>query len=270
MKNYKINRTIHLSKYNQGEPGIFCYKGTEVSRPHIMSIPDGKSQMDVILEILRCDEVIGEGDLFTSPQKYAHHLNSSQIVCYEFFRQMMDKNVITSRLSDFLHKKGNVPNEVILENCIGKFEYIPDYKEYTNFDYYIEGNGYKLYFEIKYTEDGFGRANNDDSFKKRFETIYARMIENCICLKSKDISENDFRRYYQLFRNVLRCTNCKEYVFFVFPRENDKVKSEFDNFYRCYIKPEWMSNVRAIHWEDCQDYMTERFYEKFFYGVTRK
>ena len=118
--------------------------------------------------ILREDGV--EIDLFEKPQQYAHHLNSSQIVCYEFFRPMLNADRTAKEiLKRFITERSISAHKGVL---MGRFEYLPDPDEYTNFDFYLEGNDVKIYFEIKYTENGFGKCDKDQKHKDKFETIW--------------------------------------------------------------------------------------------------
>ena len=262
MKDFKKNIKKHLAKYNHGKKGI--YKGNEYE--HIRPIEEGQTQMNVIKEILKEDAI--SSDLFTSPQQYAHHLNSSQVVCYEFFRNMMDGQTPKEGLIDFLQNNCGIADADKFKNGTGKFEYVPDWSEYTNFDFYLEGeDDYKVYFEIKYTEDGFGKAKADESHKDKFKKVYETLFNNCPCVDR--VSAPEFFANYQLYRNTLKVTRDHgkhEFVIFLFPRENDKAMKEFDSFKK-FIKADWENNVKAVYWEDCAKLMSQRFRDKFFYYV---
>lgn len=255
----------HLSKDNPQPWGIYDRNGKPYS--HIVYIPKGKSQEDVIRQILKKDEV--NPDFFTSPHRYAHHLNSSQVVCYEFFRNLItDEKRVKKELVACLNSMGLPGNS--FANGYAEFEWVPFKEENTNFDFFIHGTNpvQKIYFEIKYTEQGFGPCKNDDTHKQKFKTIYKDMIENCACLSKKPTQfDENWIKNYQLFRNVLRITKDNwqnEYVVFLFPKMNKTARTHFETFKRNYIDPAYCNHIKEIFWEDLT-FMTDVFRKKFFF-----
>lgn len=260
----------HLGKYNDGKPGIFknTKTGDQIPYNHILNIPENSTKKDEICRLLEKDGV--ETDMFDKPQQYAHHLNSSQIVCYEFFRPMLNKDrTATDMLRKFLNTFNIEDNGVKLN---GIFEYLPDKEEYTNFDFFLgdeNGDGIKIFFEIKYTENGFGVCKNDESHIKKFDEIYKPMIEQCGCL-NREPSFEEFCRYYQLFRNVLRVTKYNggnEYSIFLYPQKNEMTEIHFTEFKKRFLTGPLSNHIICIHWEDCLDFMNEKFRQKFFFYV---
>ena len=262
---FKESVLKHLSKDNPQPWGIFAGNGEPY--PHIVYIPEGRTQEEIIREILRKDEV--NPDLFTSPHRYAHHLNSSQVVCYEYFRNLItEEKRIKNKLVDCLNSMG-LPGDKF-SNGYAEFEWVPFEEENTNFDFYIQGQdpAHKVYFEIKYTEQGFGACKNDDTHRQKFDTIYKDMIENCACLLKKPTRfDENWINNYQLFRNVLRVTidNWEnEFVVFLFPKMNKRARNHFETFRETYIDPAFDTHIKEIFWEDLS-YMTNIFRNKFFY-----
>lgn len=253
----------HLGTYNQGPDGIYNKR----TYKHILNIPSGSTQQEVIESILMRDMV--EMDLFEKPQQYAHHLNSSQIVCYEFFRPLLDQNRIASHLLKRFLTENHIENgEEVLS---GRFEYTPDHEEYTNFDFYLEGSTLFVYFEIKYTENGFGSCKKDKSHQEKFESVYKPMIEKCGCI-SQIPSFEEFCKYYQLFRNVLRVSKQNgehEYSVFLYPMANSVAEKHFAEFKAEYVSGTYANHIIGIHWEDCIKYMSARFKDKFFFYVDK-
>lgn len=262
---FKDAVTSHLGAFNPGPAGAYINTRTgEVGYyQHILDISENSTQAEVIYNILREDGV--EIDLFEKPQQYAHHLNSSQIVCYEFFRPMLNADRTAKEiLKRFLTERSISEHKGVL---MGRFEYLPNPDEYTNFDFYLEGNDVRVYFEIKYTENGFGKCDKDQTHKDKFETIYKPMIATCGCL-SKEPTFDEFCKYYQLFRNVLRVTKqdgIKEYSIFLYPQENTIAEKHFDEFVTEFISGDLASHVVRIHWEECAEYMSETFKNKYFF-----
>ena len=255
----------HLAKYNPGKPGY--YPRFKQYYAHIIDIPNNASKRQkesIVKGIIRDDSV--EPDLYTSPHMYAHHLNSSQVVCYEFFRPMIsaDKQILP-RMRDCLSRMGLPPKK--FDNGHIEFEWVPYPEENTNFDFYAQSNNAKAYFEIKYTEQGFGQCANDKDHREKFKSIYEPMLENCACLTRRPTFE-EFRKYYQLFRNTLRITKedwQNEYVIFLFPKENSVAQKHFNAFYNEYVATEYHDHVFCVHWEDLTEFMIDRFRDKFFF-----
>lgn len=258
----------YLGKYNKNvykssKPGIYKYRGTEYKYYHILSL-EGTTKPKAIKAIVNKDCV--NFDMFKSPHRYAHHLNSSQVVCYEFFRPLLndDKKKLLDLFSEKLDI--NINNTPTLS---AKFEFVTDKQENTNFDLFVGKEATKIYFEIKYTENGFGSCENDKEHLEKFNEIYKPYIENCGCLKKKP-QFDEFRKYYQLFRNVLRVTNengSNEYSVFIFPKANKATVKQFNEFKQQYISDEMSSHVLCLYWEELVDYMSEKFRNKFFFYV---
>ncbi|MBR5735833.1 MAG: hypothetical protein IKX60_03455 [Bacteroidales bacterium] len=268
----------HLGKhYNIWKQGI--WPGNKSSYPHIVAIP-GKTQIEIVKAIIENDGCEFVPELFPSPHKYAHHLNSSQVVCYEFFKPYVDYIAEKSCTKT----KPEVPHLLVKMGFEGafaqqffpgfaEFEWIPDKTENTNFDFYLHSSNSnkKIYFEIKYTEQGFGTCRNDEEHKIKFDTIYKEMIEKCACLlKKPTVFDEEWRKNYQLFRNVLRITNNNwenEYVVFLFPKMNKAAKAHFERFKVEYINPAFDEHIKEVFWEDLTDteYMSNKFRQKFFF-----
>lgn len=259
-KAFKEKVIEHLTKRNKKPYGIYLGNGEPYG--HIVRIPQGSSQLEVIKTIIKNDKV--NPDLFTEPHRYAHHLNSSQVVCYEFFRPLIstDKKLLPEMIGR-LSQMG-LPQDYF-KNGYAEFEYVPYPEENTNFDFFIQSDRVKAYFEIKYTEQGFGQCANDKKHKDKFTAIYKPMIEDCACLKRKP-SFDEFRKNYQLFRNTLRITKenwQNEYVIFLFPRENTIAQKHFNEFFNEFIDKNYHAHVLSVHWEDLT--MSKEFQEKFFF-----
>lgn len=258
----------HLVKYNKWGAGYF--RGHQKS--HIAKVIKG-NRLDIINQIIMSDKV--DPDLFTSPHMYAHHLNSSQIVCYEFFQPKLSadkRKIINDDMITCLGKMGIPYSD--FEGSHAEFEWVPYPEENTNFDFYIQqtspsisSSSKKIFFEIKYTERGFGHCDDDERHRSKFKNIYTPMINNCACL-SKNPSFDEFRKYYQLFRNTLRITKDNwrnEYVVFLFPRENELALEHYNTFVRGFLNQSYMDHIKRVFWEDLTECMSNRFREKFFF-----
>lgn len=262
----------HLVAYmpEGGKPGKYNGKG---EHPHIVEIP-GKSQREVIETILKGDGV-NEVAEFKKPQRYAHHLNSSQVVCYEFFRPLLKKSkgrlLVDDELMQPVLKLMGVPETLFL-GATAEFEKEFNDGEGTNFDFYLESPDRKshLYIEVKYTEQGFGTCEDNKSHRDKFKNTYLSQIANSICLNEeakKMRSTSSFpimKKHYQLFRNTLRINSENDYFVCLYPEENTIAESHFVHFKDEYISPNMASHVLKVHWEDLGTRMSKPFKEKFF------
>lgn len=264
-KDFKDSVIKHLGKDNPKPWGIYQGNGRRYS--HIVNIPEGNTQEEIIRQILRNDGV--KYDHFASPHRYAHHLNSSQVVCYEFFRNLItDEKRATDTLVKCLIEMGIPGDQFIDSHAV--YEWVPYKEENTNFDFFLQGTeSKKIYFEIKYTEQGFGTCRNDEDHKNKFDAIYKEMIDNCACLlKKPTVFDEEWRKNYQLFRNVLRITKNNsenEYVVFLFPKMNKAARAHFERFKAEYIDPAFDEHIKEVFWEDLTEYMAELFRQKFFF-----
>jgi len=177
----------------------------------------------------------------------AHHLNSSQIMCMNFFFPLMKERSLD-------HILRIVSSKCMWANPEGQFEKISDIdggqRGATNFDFYIKDeNGNQAFFEIKYTEGDFGSAKDDDSHNKKWNSIYRELIESSPVLKQGVIDKEEFFKNYQLLRNIVHIKDLrKDYVVFLVPEETLYEKAE--TFIKKAIKEDALDNVRVIGWKE--------------------
>jgi len=270
----------HLEKYKREtlllkKDGIFKYQGREIARGYILpldsSLSSSKAKELVVKEFNQL-ECIKEKPFLIAEHlhRYAHHLNSSQLMCYNFFRPYIEH---IERPCD----AGDKPNQDLInllvshdisiclcDNAKCQFEYVNDEPEWrdegTNFDFYIESGKTKLYFEIKYTEQSFGGCEDDVNHKNKFEGSYKGFkggykdkIKNCPAikedLKKKIKFDADFRKNYQLFRNVIRVNTPETYSVFIYDERNNSIDTRFNDFKKNYISDGYKNNVIAITWQ---------------------
>ena len=151
---------------------------------------------------------------------YAHHLNSSQMFCVNAFYPLMSGSV---ELADVMRDcgialRGNVSRAI--------FEYTPDGPEHTNFDFFAETDfGEKIYFEIKYTEQGFGSAS--ESSRKEWDRpigfCYRRQVASS-CYAQVLGDPDVFFKDYQVNRNIAYVQGPNDHVVFMFPKDNSSLK----------------------------------------------
>ena len=198
---YNAQITKHLAEYKVGTLGIIEngtwwknkkeYQHILPKNKFIENIIDKGFQMELLSLICIDDLHLG-----------FHHLNSSQALALNLFGPL----IITNNLSVI----GNLLQIEIYDSAESEFEHIENQNENTNFDYYIEGNNLNIYFEVKYTEDSFGTAKDDEEHKNKYLKIYKDKLDNIVKITRKQFFNN-----YQLWRNILYSDN--GYIVFVLP-----------------------------------------------------
>lgn len=173
---------------------------------------------------------------------YAHHLNSSQMMCINFFYPFIkNEDKLIDLISTILNIKFDIKPKITKK----QFEYTPDGSNHTNFDFFLQfSTGEKIYFEIKYTEIDFGKTSPDKKYPDRYDiewnNFYKLQTEASKYLNM--ISKNDFYKNYQINRNIAYIKDDRDYVCFIYPFDNDNLSNEMTsvNF----------NNVFKIDWKD--------------------
>lgn len=235
-------------------PGSWRGKGTY---KHIIGNPKSNSQeqIDIINKHILLPNVPKiEHDIHLHTN--AHHLNSSQIMCYNFFRPMMNdfdnrKKMYkpTDKLVDLISSLIDTPIEKTGALCA--FEYIQKGKESTNFDFYFGNDNIEVFFEIKYTERYFTKSSSSKKPDVQYEKVYKDMIKNAEDIfVDGTICENDFNtKYYQLARNAIRATSSNKYVLFIYPEANENLHNQFKDFSGNCLTKEGKKRIRLLTWE---------------------
>ena len=167
---------------------------------------------------------------------YFSHLNSSQAMCINFFDKLIQddegkelllqviKQIITTKVED-----GVKIDKCVFEKTITKEDGDYNLDEGTNFDFYIKlTNGIQIFWEIKYTENGFGKTKAEvkpkrgfDTHEEKFNKVYNPELKDTINLKHLENRCDEFLSNYQIYRNIfyVRDEN-KDFMIFLIPVEN--------------------------------------------------
>ena len=263
-KEYKRKVTDHLGNYKRDvlkikRNGIYNYRGIEKEYSYILPLEDhmdkSEAQMHAVIEYnqLHCCKnfpFLIENDL----HPLAHHLNSSQLMCYNFFRPYIikegGKTCPNDALIDLLSKYIAI-NQRDDAEC--QFEYVQggEYEgEGTNFDFYLKSGETEVFFEIKYTEEGFGKCENDEKHKDKFARLYNGLIKKCQAIKDNISFNDEFCKNYQLFRNSIRATGKNKYVIFIYDENNQYCKNQLNEFLKKFITDDYNMNIIGITWQD--------------------
>lgn len=237
-------------------------EGTHICKRHIYNFIDGKTPSD---------------DFNFTYHQYAASLNSSQMMCINFFKKFFENNNYKKLLVELL-KNCELK---ISEGCIAEaaFEYRPDRYENTNLDFFMRmSDGQKISFEVKFTEPDFGsiskvkKGENIYRYRDSWNKNYSRLIKNSFyfssdlqcdkdcecteggvlkncCDKTESCGVYKFYENFQINRNILYAETDRDIVVFLTPRENF-----FLNSGRRYIEQfaaeHNTPNIVNLYWED--------------------
>ena len=266
-KRYLEHIKDHLTEYKKNTfpelpDGVFKKK-SKTPYPYILPLKDGKIDAVKQYNTLKC---IADTKTFllTSEQLhiYAHHLNSSQMMCYNFFRPFISEDGTPTRELFSILQTVGIPVS-FSDNARCFFEYEQEEREWqgertnnskgTNFDFYLRSGDVEIFFEIKYTEDGFGKFSKDKNellrHQNKFDSFYSDKLANCPALKKKVEYGEEFRINYQLLRNTIRATSRNKYVVFVYDANNPHTYRQLNQFLSEYIADEYKNNVIALEWQ---------------------
>ena len=172
----------HLASYVIDTYGDSVIKGEWHGKPtshrHILRIDD-EPKVEIIRKYNLLKSAQIEPFLLSKPHNEAHHLNSSQIMCYNFFRPQLNADGFVQKpLKDLLNS--------IIGSTYGEgkacFEYIDhnseEKKGKTNYDFYVNFEDMKVFFEIKYTENKFDHCKiNDGHFEYDYVSLFCRVAD---------------------------------------------------------------------------------------------
>lgn len=191
------------------------------------------------------------------------HLNSSQALCFNLFYPLVFCNRL-SVINSTISNNSSASFEHVEE---GSFEKINDYREKTNFDFFINDNGKKYFFEIKYTEKDFGNVESfaiNDGHDKKYNAYYKGQIEK---IAASDVSEKDFFDNYQIWRNV--CHADIGMVYFVFLKDRKSLEKSVNSIVS-QCKDEYKKKINILYIEDLvasclkiQDENFQKHYQEF-------
>lgn len=243
---FKDEMKKHLSTYKLNRLGVVGkgkWKRTGEEYDHIL--PAGKEDLN-LLEPYRTELTNHIDDANIHLHQDFHHLNSSQAVCLNFFYPLMEENQL-SALLEIMQLK----NEEIEEYG---FEKVMTRAEGTNFDFYIKlASGKQLFFEIKYTEDGFKKAVDSDSYQEKYENVYKERLATKL---KPGIDEYDtLMKNYQLLRNISYVDATDENVLIIiYPEGNRKILKEYEHVMDNVIEAAFHPNIHLVTWEAmCSD-----------------
>ncbi len=293
--------TDYLKKKDESRIDGYTRKhkdGTSATHGYIIDLKDGETDADVIKNfgILYGSEDFDR--LVGKVHSMARHLNSSQVMCYNFFRPMMSfdsasnfgyanekmVNFVREKIGPSITKGAKCYFEYEDTAATEEFKRIAKYRgrgEKSQFDFFILDEKTKIFFEIKFTESSFGgwSINKDTScqaianhcayVEKGYKILLKenpyftlQCKQDIISTKQDEFSNPriSFNKHYQLFRNALKADSCS-FVVFIYPEANPGPKKEFKSFSDNLV--EGQSHIIALEWEELTAYMCPDFEEKY-------
>lgn len=266
MDNFKDRIVKHLENYKISElrivePGIFRYRGKEIPCGHIL--PKSMEDLNIISPYNL--ELKSSPILNFKRHRYFHHLNSSQAMCINFFFPL-----IKDKQLDYVLKTLNIPGQVDYSSV--EFEKESDVEDQgdrkTSFDFYFQTlEGSNIFFEIKYTENGFGKAGHDLDHIDKFNRTYEPAMKKCGAINDAYKTMNQFLDNYQVMRNLVNI-NAKNYVVFIYPEGNLNIKNDAEDVKNNIISKNWHKHFIPLTWEaliaDTNRYLASAQLKKYY------
>lgn len=200
-----------------------------------------------------------------SIHQYAHHVNSSQLLCMMFFDKLIDDDGKAKK--DMVKFVKDAFGITIHEGAQCEFEYKEDFAPYiftfksndkvkteyegTNFDFHIADGDTELYFEIKLTEEEFKKEKPDGRHENKAELYIELMPEPF----NGKISVDEMLAFYQIFRNIIRAKDSNKYVIFITDGANPSTNKDIEKF-NAMLKEkgiELPANVIFTTWQEVKD-----------------
>lgn len=246
--NYRDSICEHLSDYKNKvlgiiEDGIFMYRGEEKLKSHILPLKNQK--LNILPEYRK--SFFGSDYSKINFHRYFHHLNSSQAMCINLFYPLIADEKL-SQITEYLEINAGT-------GLIAQFEKeseLEDAARRTNFDFHLKcsaPNCSDIFFEVKFTENGFGKAKPDDEHKKKFKETYLPLVERSKYLNEDCRKESFFLGHYQLLRNLVH-VDYSNYVVFLFPSANNKAMKETEEMTQHILNDLGRSMVRVVFLEE--------------------
>jgi len=158
---------------------------------------------------------------------YFHHLSSSQAMCFNlFFPFIAENKTYVQTLGDVFGLSGTIQD--------AQFEVVFNALEFTNFDFCITADS-KCLFEIKFTEENFGKESPDESHVSKYNRVYSPQMAGKF---SEEYSSCDaFLRNYQIMRNAWNLEpHTVDRLVFLVPKSNTRLEADLTVLDRCLSK----------------------------------
>lgn len=258
-KIYREKVLDHMSKYKKDFLGITqrgIYQNSPKDYGHILPKPMVLNEVPIFNLLPTIDvknEVLNKQQI--KYHQYAHHLNSSQLMCINFFLPIIKDKILLDILSSITTI--NLHDDMQTE--VAEFEKTFKGKDDTNFDFYIKlSTGENIYFEIKYTELDFGgncfeKGKLREQYEKKYNTFYKNELKGSLM---NSISGEEFFKNYQINRNLSYIKNQNDYVVFIVPFDSEDLHKKLIDVVNKNTNIK--SNIMIIDWKELCEVALEK------------
>jgi hypothetical protein len=159
--NFRDIACDHLAQYRVDvlgvkQDGLFHFRGQNIPNKHILPISHfGMNILEKYRDRFWSSEYADQTKV--KLHRYFHHLNSSQALCFNLFYPLIAEESLGLFLSYIgVNQKGNpIPT-------FEKLSELEVAERKTSFDLHIKlASTSQIFVEVKYTENGFGKDEND-------------------------------------------------------------------------------------------------------------
>jgi len=236
----------HLSSYKKDvlgiiEDGIYMRDGKP--RSHIL--PTKFHYLNILPEYRKL--FFSSGYSKITYHKYFHHLNSSQAMCINLFFPLIAEGTL-NLITEYLRIPGGFGLQAIFE----KVSELEDATRKTNFDFHLKSINTEytdIFFEVKYTENGFGKSKLDQNHIDKFQKTYLPLLKNSKYLNKVCQDQIFFFTNYQLIRNLVHIEKNKRVVFLL-PSKNSKSWKEANAAYHELLNENGRLKVNIVSLEE--------------------
>lgn len=133
----------------------------------------------------------------------------------------------------------------------------------TSFDFHLAGHQEpEVFFEVKYTEDGFGKAEDDDEHRQKVEDVYRPLVRDSSYLTNKAKRPDQpfvdfFLTHYQLMRNLVH-VDTNAHLVLLFPSWNEKVRRQAEHAREELLTPKGRDRLHIVFLEDMVDHLMKQ------------
>lgn len=242
---FRDKACAHLTNYRERilrlPAGVFIYRGRSIPKGHILP---REFQRQNILEPYRDRFFISEEFREIKLHQYFHHLNSSQALCINLFFPLLAEGQ-----HGVLAKALGVPISPTFKSIFESLSPVENAKRRTSFDFHLKAEDEDVFVEVKYTEEGFGAATDDDEHRQKFLQTYAPLLKASSYLTSPCHDRSFFLKNYQVLRNLVHISGNSSVVF-LFPRANEVVAEQALRARESFLTDKGKKRFHIIYLED--------------------
>ena len=252
--NYQKKVKQHLGTYKKevlgvDEKGLFKHNGNEYYFDYIL--PKQLADLNIMKEYR--EPFLNSDYSKINYHRYFHHLNSSQALCINLFFPLIHEqklNVILELLE--------LPGKGVRRSEFEKLSPIEQTSgRKTNFDFYLElTDGKQIFFEVKYTEQEFGKAKYDQRHIEKFEKTYLPLLRNNPFIREEFKTVHMFLENYQIMRNLVHFGE-NNYVIFLYQQGNLNIGKQAKLAHDEMVTEKGKERFKILVLEQMLDHITE-------------